>query len=139
MNPEDCGDISLNVVNQTTDALMVNTDQSGGGTDLYNVATGQPIDPGGTLGVAMFPVGSAFQNRWDWLYLTNSSTGDQYQIYIQVTNDPRSTYAYFGWRDTSSNQNSSNPSPFDPGCSLVAWNGDACTMDYILVTLPTQP
>src|SRR4051812_30005534 len=94
MNPSQCSTIYLNVINN----LVVSGSQ---GSDFgSSVQCGKTVPAnGGQLIIAKFPPKGG-NNRWDWVYLTDSVTGYIYQIYIQVT-DEGTPYAFFGNYDSS--------------------------------------
>jgi hypothetical protein len=132
-NPWELSTFGLNVINKTQDTLSVQGPFPGD-ADLTNVQTGKTISPNSSLVVATFN-NKARTDCYDWLILVNLATYDWYQIYAEITLSKK-PYAFFGFYDSDSSESQSNPYPFPKGCSLVAWDGDACNFDYILISRP---
>ena len=129
----------LIVINLTQDVLEV-TGSYGG--DLSNVASDSQI--GYKLGriVAYYNTPGGNDDNWDWVYLENLSTGDQYQIYVEWRTPSNATYASFGYYDASSSESNSDPSPFPDGCqdsNFITAGSDPGYPVYILKQVPPSP
>ena len=123
--------------NDTSNTLWVTAPR---GSNLKGVCPLQQIGPGQSAGVAYFQAG-AFDDDWDWLYLSDpSNKTSTYQLYVRSN---QLAYAQdFGYRNDSSSKSEPNPSPFPPGtCSMVQFpppseNPDIQLLVYRLLTTP---
>lgn len=131
--------IPLIVINLTQDVLEV-TGKRGG--DLSDVAVSAKIPYEMGVIVAQYNTPGATGDNWDWVYLKNLSTGDEYQIYVEWVRPKGSTYAFFGYYNKDSSQQNGNPSPFPDGCAETNFVTSGSTPGwpvYILTQVPPSP
>lgn len=76
--------------------------------------------------------------RWEWVYLQDQTTGEEYQLYIERTRSS-TQYAAFGYRDDRATSANGDPRPFAGGVGTASWDRDSPTAAYWLLRAPHRP
>ena len=115
------------------------------GSDLSNVPISTLIGPSNiptTVASYNFPYQASGDDNYDWIYLLDTVTLTEYQIYLEVNDTPFSgthKYAYIGYYDPSSSQENGNPLPFPNASSWSAnWAEDTLLTYYLTQTPPAR-
>ncbi|HEX8157607.1 MAG TPA: hypothetical protein VF526_09510 [Solirubrobacteraceae bacterium] len=121
----------LLVINQTGRNLIA----TGFKGDDVTLNGPSPLVPaGGAFNVATFNAGGG---RWDWVYLQDATTQQQFQIYIEQTRGG-THYTFFGYYNKSSSESDSNPSPFPSGYEDCLWSGGPIAYYTLMKSPPPQ-
>lgn len=129
--------LPLIVLNQTNNTLVVTGSR---GSDLSNVAINSDIPPLGGKIVAYFNTPGGSGDNWDWVYLKDLGTGQQYQIYVEwnrIFNN--NTYAFFGYYNEDSSQQNGNPSPFPDDCAITSFISSSSSGSFPAYILTQTP
>ncbi|MFE0460210.1 hypothetical protein ACFW1A_13285 [Kitasatospora sp. NPDC058965] len=118
------GTVKLVLLNRTARLLTV----TGVRGDEIQRGPDTVVLPGAAGLVGVFRDAS---NRWEWVYLQDQTTGEEYQLSIERTRTG-SQYAYFGYHDNGAGAGNLNPSRFAAGVEVTIWNHNRPTATYEL-------
>ncbi len=113
-------DTTITVLNSTSNPLRVIGSR---GADLSSVAIGSTIQPNYQLDVAVYdwPTSPIYnEDNYDWVYLLDTVTLSEYQIYMEVNQFSGHSCFFFGYYDPSSSEENGNPLPFPDSSSWSA-------------------